>query len=43
MAAVRRHDGEMVFGGVNGFNAFYSNDIFVDTSSMHVVLTGFTP
>ena len=31
LAAYRRSSGEMIFGGVNGFNAFYPNRILSDT------------
>lgn len=33
--------GELLFGGVNGFNRFYPNDIKDDTSIPNVVLTDF--
>ncbi len=41
MAAFKRKDGEMLFGGVNGFNAFYPNQIVDDTSKANIVLTDF--
>ncbi|MFA6470070.1 MAG: two-component regulator propeller domain-containing protein [Bacteroidota bacterium] len=34
-------DGKMYFGGVNGYNAFYPNDITVNWSTPHVVFTDF--
>ncbi|WP_066629056.1 hybrid sensor histidine kinase/response regulator transcription factor [Labilibacter marinus] len=41
LACCRRADGEMLFGGVNGINAFYPQNIIKDTSTPDVVLTDF--
>ncbi len=41
LAACKRHDGEMLFGGINGFNAFYPDQIVDDTSRVKIVLTDF--
>lgn len=35
-------DGKLYFGGRNGFNAFYPEDIKLNTTSPNIVLTGFT-
>lgn len=39
IASQRRKDGEMVFGGVNGLNVFYPNEILQDTSRSIIVFT----
>ena len=41
-AYLRTRDGKMLFGGANGFNAFYPADIQVNTHQPPVRLTGFT-
>ncbi|MFY0628361.1 MAG: response regulator [Reichenbachiella sp.] len=41
LAAFQRQDGEMIFGGVNGFNAFYPNQITKDSSNVSVVFGDF--
>jgi len=38
-AGCKRHDGEILMGGVNGFNAFYPNDVKKDTIAPHLVLS----
>jgi ligand-binding sensor domain-containing protein/class 3 adenylate cyclase/HD superfamily phosphodiesterase len=38
-AAYKSGKGEMYFGGVEGFNAFYPNQILHDTIAPHVVIT----
>ncbi|TRX60639.1 response regulator [Fulvivirga sp. M361] len=40
-AACKRYDGEMLFGGINGINAFYPDQIIDDTSKVKIVLTDF--
>lgn len=42
LAALKRKTGEMLFGGVNGFNAFYPNDIKENTFTAETVLTDFS-
>lgn len=42
LAACKRRDGELVFGGVNGINVFYPNEIEKDTSEALPAFTGFT-
>ncbi|MCP4203416.1 MAG: response regulator [bacterium] len=39
-AALRAHDGQMFFGGINGFNAFYPENIRTNDHIPPVVLTG---
>ncbi|MDW7691419.1 two-component regulator propeller domain-containing protein [Flammeovirgaceae bacterium SG7u.111] len=41
LAALKRANGEMLFGGVNGFNVFYPNDIIDNTYEPQVVITNF--
>ncbi|WP_020530264.1 two-component regulator propeller domain-containing protein [Flexithrix dorotheae] len=41
LAAVKRKDGEMIFGGVNGFNAFYPEEIKDNIYKPQVVITDF--
>ncbi|WPR73348.1 two-component regulator propeller domain-containing protein [Algoriphagus sp. NG3] len=41
LAAFKRHDGEMLFGGVNGFNAFYPHEIKDNPYKPKVVITNF--
>ena len=41
MSAFLSPDGEMFFGGVNGFNAFYSKDIHKSTYTAPVFITDF--
>ncbi|MBU2912589.1 hybrid sensor histidine kinase/response regulator transcription factor [Reichenbachiella agariperforans] len=38
LAAYKRKDGEMIFGGVNGFNAFYPQNITRDSTQITVRL-----
>jgi len=42
LAAVKRSSGEMLFGGINGFNAFYPQRIKQNNSEAETVLTNFT-
>ncbi|MDX9881777.1 MAG: two-component regulator propeller domain-containing protein [Prolixibacteraceae bacterium] len=42
LAACKRQDGEMVFGGVNGINVFYPNEIEKNTSEALPAFTRFT-
>ncbi len=42
LAACKRKDGEMVFGGVNGINVFYPSEIEKDTSEAVPAFTSFT-
>lgn len=42
LAALKRKNGEMLFGGVNGFNAFYPSDINENTFEAETVLTDFS-
>lgn len=42
LAALKRNNGEMLFGGVNGFNAFYPEDINENTFKAETVLTDFS-
>ena len=37
LSGCKRHDGELLFGGVNGFNAFYPDEIKEDTIAPLVV------
>ncbi|RTE54021.1 response regulator [Arenibacter aquaticus] len=39
LACVKRLDGEMLFGGINGFNAFYPEDIGVNEFPAKTVIT----
>ncbi len=39
MSGCKRHDGEILFGGVNGFNAFYPGEITEDTLLPKLVFT----
>ncbi|AWW29572.1 hybrid sensor histidine kinase/response regulator [Echinicola strongylocentroti] len=41
LAAYKRHDGEMLFGGVNGFNAFYPHEIKDNPYKPKVAITDF--
>ena len=41
LAALKRKDGEMLFGGVNGFNAFYPENIKENTNEAETVITNF--
>ncbi|RKR14559.1 signal transduction histidine kinase [Maribacter vaceletii] len=41
LAALRRKDGEMLFGGVNGFNAFYPENIKENRIAAETVITDF--
>jgi ligand-binding sensor domain-containing protein len=38
-ACYKRKSGEMIFGGVNGFNTFFPNAISIDTTANKVVFT----
>ena len=40
-AYYRGHDGELFFGGINGYNSFYPRDVRDNTLLPEVVLTGF--
>ncbi|MEL7585062.1 MAG: two-component regulator propeller domain-containing protein [Prolixibacteraceae bacterium] len=42
LAACKRRDGEMVFGGVNGINVFYPHEIEKDGSNAYPAFTNFT-
>lgn len=42
LAALKRTDGEMLFGGINGFNAFYPENIKENTLTAETVLTNFS-
>lgn len=39
LACVKRKDGELVFGGVNGFNAFYPRNIILNDTPAETVVT----
>ncbi len=39
-AALRAHDGQMFFGGINGFNAFYPENIRTNEHVPPILLTG---
>ncbi len=41
IACFRRKNGEMLFGGVNGFNAFYPEDIIDNKAAPETVITRF--
>lgn len=41
LACLKRADGEMLFGGVNGFNSFYPDDIRENKSMAETVITDF--
>ncbi len=41
LACFKRKDGEMLFGGVNGLNAFYPEEITREVSGAPIVLTDF--
>lgn len=41
ISAVKRKNGQLVFGGINGFNVFYPNEIVTDTVKPHLFLTDF--
>ncbi|GAB3665256.1 two-component regulator propeller domain-containing protein [Echinicola sediminis] len=41
LASLKRHDGEMLFGGVNGFNAFYPSQIKDNPYRPKVAITDF--
>ncbi len=38
LSAIKRHDGEILLGGVNGFNAFYPEEIGEDSTPPRIVL-----
>lgn len=40
MAACKRQDGELLFGGVNGFNAFYPSEIKSDSFNVDLAFGG---
>ncbi|MEO9892708.1 two-component regulator propeller domain-containing protein [Aurantibacter sp.] len=42
LASVKRKSGEMLFGGINGFNAFYPQQIKRNSFEAETVLTNFT-
>lgn len=42
LAALKRRNGEMLFGGVNGFNAFFPSDITENTLKAETVITDFS-
>ncbi|TMM56774.1 response regulator [Maribacter algarum] len=42
LAALKRRNGEMLFGGVNGFNAFYPNQIIENPHPAETVITDFS-
>lgn len=39
LASLRRNDGEMLFGGVNGFNAFYPDQIYENNKLPSVIIS----
>ena len=39
LAGIKRKDGELVFGGVNGFNSFYPRQIIPNTTPAETVVT----
>jgi len=42
LACLKRRDGQMLFGGINGFNAFYPEDIMDNTFKAETVITKFS-
>ncbi|MDA3817194.1 MAG: triple tyrosine motif-containing protein, partial [Prolixibacteraceae bacterium] len=40
-ACLKTSDGMMLFGGINGFNAFYPSDIKISESDLETTITGF--
>ncbi|WP_245987175.1 hybrid sensor histidine kinase/response regulator transcription factor [Maribacter vaceletii] len=42
LAFFKRKDGEMLFGGINGFNAFYPNQIKENSFEAETMITDFT-
>lgn len=42
LACFKREDGEMLFGGINGFNAFYPESIVENTIEAETVVTNFS-
>ncbi len=42
LACFKREDGEMLFGGINGFNAFYPENIVENTIEAETVVTNFS-
>ncbi len=42
LAALKRRNGEMLFGGINGFNAFYPENIKENTLTAETVITDFS-
>jgi len=40
-ASLKSRDGEMFFGGMRGFNAFYPNEIKINTAKPPIVITAF--
>ena len=42
LACLKRKDGEMLFGGINGFNAFYPDEIMDNTFNAETVITKFS-
>ncbi|QVY66918.1 hybrid sensor histidine kinase/response regulator transcription factor [Polaribacter sp. Q13] len=42
LASLKRRDGEMLFGGINGFNAFYPEDIKDNPYKAKSVITSFS-
>ncbi|WP_157208937.1 hybrid sensor histidine kinase/response regulator transcription factor [Mariniflexile maritimum] len=42
LARLKRKNGELLFGGINGFNAFYPNDIIDNSYEAETVITGFS-
>ncbi len=42
LASLKRQNGEMLFGGVNGFNAFFPKDITDNPFSAETVITNFS-
>ncbi len=42
LACLKRKNGEMLFGGINGFNVFYPENIFNNTFETETVITNFS-
>ncbi|SDM30165.1 hybrid sensor histidine kinase/response regulator transcription factor [Kriegella aquimaris] len=42
LACLKRNNGEMLFGGVNGFNAFFPKDIKDNSQASETVITNFS-
>jgi ligand-binding sensor domain-containing protein len=40
-ACLKTSDGMMLFGGINGFNAFYPSDIKISSPDLNTTITGF--